>query len=374
MAERGQRPLGACDREESPEPAPGDIFQEHPLDGVIGAERENLVTRRFDQLHCVKSPIDSLEAPRCRSTFVPSPDSTRRPSCFPAIRSVPSTSPTRTSTTSCSETPSAACSATPAPTRGSPSRCRAPAWAARARRSSSRSSIQLGCKKLIRVGTCGGLQPHHQLGDLIVALTAVPADSTAMHLVGGEPHCPTASWSLIHGAVHVAKEIGQELHVGPIVSSDLFYNPDERPVPALVEARRARGRDGGLRPLHRRRDPRRRVRVPADVSDIVVEGEFTRITDDELKAAVDRMTPHRARRRDRRPLAHRHTVFLVNPASDNGSHRAAVAEQLGRTAAEQLGLVGRDAPLATARAADGAGARAVEAARRSSSRSEATAR
>ena len=87
--------------------------------------------------------------------------------------------------------------------------------------------IQLGCKKLIRVGTCGGLQPQHALGDVIVALTAVPADSTAMHLVGNEPHCPTASWSLIHGAVHVAKEIGQDLHVGPIVSSDLFYNPVE---------------------------------------------------------------------------------------------------------------------------------------------------
>ena len=26
--------------------------------------------------------------------------------------------------------------------------------------------IQLGVKKLLRVGTCGGLQPHHQLGDL----------------------------------------------------------------------------------------------------------------------------------------------------------------------------------------------------------------
>src|SRR4029077_5663724 len=43
--------------------------------------------------------------------------------------------------------------------------------------------VQLGCKKLIRVGTCGGLQPHHALGDLIVALTAVPADSTAMRLL-----------------------------------------------------------------------------------------------------------------------------------------------------------------------------------------------
>ena len=88
--------------------------------------------------------------------------------------------------------------------------------------------VQLGVKKLLRaVGTCGGLQADHKLGDMIVAISAVPADSTAMHLVANEPHCPTASWELIHGAVHVAKEIGQDMHVGPIVSSDLFYNPDD---------------------------------------------------------------------------------------------------------------------------------------------------
>ena len=86
--------------------------------------------------------------------------------------------------------------------------------------------VQLGCKKLIRVGTCGGLDPNGALGDLIVALSAVPADSTAMHLVGNEPHCPTASWSLLHEAVHVAKHTDTEVRVGPIVSSDLFYNPD----------------------------------------------------------------------------------------------------------------------------------------------------
>src|SRR5256714_7045443 len=85
--------------------------------------------------------------------------------------------------------------------------------------------VQLGVKKLMRVGTCGGLQPHHELGDLIVALTAVPADATAMHLVGNEPHCPSASWSLVHGAVHTAKQIDQPMHVGPTASSALFYNP-----------------------------------------------------------------------------------------------------------------------------------------------------
>ena len=156
--------------------------------------------------------------------------------------------------------------------------------------------IQLGCKRLMRVGTCGGLQPHHALGDLIVALTAVPADSTAMHLVGNEPHCPTASWELVHGSVHAAKELGQPMHVGPIVSSDVFYNPDggqyerwsgrgvlavEMEAAALFTVA-AIGGIGKVADVH--------GGCLLTVSDIVVEGVFTRITDEELRAAVDRMT------------------------------------------------------------------------------------
>ena len=150
--------------------------------------------------------------------------------------------------------------------------------------------IQLGCKQLLRVGTCGGLQPSHALGDLIVALTAVPADSTAMHMVGNEPHCPTASWSLIHGSVHVAKEMGQEMDVGPIVSSDVFYNSDEgqygrwskRGVLAVEMEASALFTVAALRGVE--------AGCLLTVSDIVVDGEFRRISDDELRAAVDRMT------------------------------------------------------------------------------------
>ena len=80
----------------------------------------------------------------------------------------------------------------------------------RRRRSSWRSSMQLGVKRFVRVGTCGGLQPDMQLGDMIVALSAVPADRTVDTYVDHEPHCPTASWELVHGAVHAAKEIGQD--------------------------------------------------------------------------------------------------------------------------------------------------------------------
>src|ERR1700746_1625989 len=53
--------------------------------------------------------------------------------------------------------------------------------------------VQLGVKRLLRVGTCGGLQPDLQLGDLIVAISAVAADATAQHPVCGEPHTPPSA-------------------------------------------------------------------------------------------------------------------------------------------------------------------------------------
>jgi DeoD family purine-nucleoside phosphorylase len=150
--------------------------------------------------------------------------------------------------------------------------------------------VQLGVKRLLRVGTCGGLQPDLQLGDLIVALSAIPADATARHLVGTDQHVPTASWELVHGAVHAAKEIGQAMRVGPIVSSDLFYNPDDgqyarwssRGVLAVEMEASVLFTLGALRGVA--------AGCLLTVSDVVVEGEFKRISDDELRAAVDRMT------------------------------------------------------------------------------------
>ena len=150
--------------------------------------------------------------------------------------------------------------------------------------------IQLGCKKLIRVGTCGGLQIGHELGDLVVAMSAVPADSTAVHLVHDEPHCPTASWSLLHEAVHIGKQSDMTFHVGPIVSSDLFYNPDvgqyerwaSRGVLAVEMEAAALFTLAALRGIE--------AACLLTVSDMLVGGTFRRISDDDLRAAVDRMT------------------------------------------------------------------------------------
>ena len=150
--------------------------------------------------------------------------------------------------------------------------------------------VQLGVKRFLRVGTCGGLQRDLILGDLIVAVSAVPADGTARHYVGGEPHCPTADWELVHAAVHAAKELEQPLRVGPIVSSDTFYDPDpgrherwsERGVLGVEMEAAVLFTIGALRQVQ--------AGCLLTVSDILVGGAFTRISDDDLRAAVDRMT------------------------------------------------------------------------------------
>ena len=150
--------------------------------------------------------------------------------------------------------------------------------------------IQLGAKRLLRVGTCGGLQPNQGHGDLILALSAVPADATAVHLVGGEPHCPTASWDLVHEAVHVAKAAGEPLHVGPVVSSDLFYHPDsgqyerwsKRGILAVEMEAAALFTVGAIRGVL--------TGCLLTVSDVVVGGQLVYLSDEDRQAAVDRMT------------------------------------------------------------------------------------
>jgi DeoD family purine-nucleoside phosphorylase len=150
--------------------------------------------------------------------------------------------------------------------------------------------VQLGVKKIMRVGTCGGLQPDLSMGDLIVALSATPADSTATHYVGGEPHAPTGDFALVHEAVHQAKGLGKPVRVGPIVSSDIFYQPDpglagrwsERGILAVEMEAAVLFTLGALRKIQ--------AGCMLIVSDVVVEGEFIRITDEEMRAAVDQMT------------------------------------------------------------------------------------
>ena len=86
--------------------------------------------------------------------------------------------------------------------------------------------IELGAKNLLRVGTCGGYSRELRLGDLVVATAATPNDGTVASITRGLPYAPAAHFDIVHAAHHAAESAGRRTFVGPIVSSDLFYDPE----------------------------------------------------------------------------------------------------------------------------------------------------
>ena len=90
--------------------------------------------------------------------------------------------------------------------------------------------IQLGAKSLLRIGTCGGYHREMELGDLVIATAATPADGTVSSITRGLPYAPAAHFDVLHAAYHAAqKGTGRQTFIGPIVTSDLFYDPEEEP-------------------------------------------------------------------------------------------------------------------------------------------------
>ena len=86
--------------------------------------------------------------------------------------------------------------------------------------------IMLGATRLVRVGTCGGLGAGVRMGDTVVAVSASADDQTPLRYAGMAGLAPTATWQLVERAVQRGREAGATVHVGPIVTSGLFYDPD----------------------------------------------------------------------------------------------------------------------------------------------------
>lgn len=85
----------------------------------------------------------------------------------------------------------------------------------------------LGAKRLVRVGTCGGLAPDMSMGDTVISLSAAADDHAPRQLAQMDCHVPTATFSLVEEAARLTRAgtMGK-VHVGPIVTSGLFYEPD----------------------------------------------------------------------------------------------------------------------------------------------------
>ncbi len=84
--------------------------------------------------------------------------------------------------------------------------------------------LMLGATTFVRVGTTGGFG-RLGIGDAVVALSAASLAGIGGVLGGGEPTAPTASFDVVLALVEAARAAGLVTHVGPVVTSDVFYDP-----------------------------------------------------------------------------------------------------------------------------------------------------
>ena len=83
-----------------------------------------------------------------------------------------------------------------------------------------------GCKNLIRVGTAGALRPEVKVRDMVFGMGACTTSNYVKQFhLPGDYSC-ICSYELLQKAVKAAEEKGLSYHVGNIVSSDMFYNPE----------------------------------------------------------------------------------------------------------------------------------------------------
>jgi purine-nucleoside phosphorylase len=86
--------------------------------------------------------------------------------------------------------------------------------------------LRLDAKRLIRVGTCGGIAKGLSTGDLVIATAACPVDGATATYLHGEPYAPAADFALTRALVDAAAVAGLEARTGLVASVDVFYNTD----------------------------------------------------------------------------------------------------------------------------------------------------
>jgi purine-nucleoside phosphorylase len=85
---------------------------------------------------------------------------------------------------------------------------------------------EFGVQNLIRIGSCGALQPNLGLRDVLLAQCASTDSSMNRIRFNGMDFAPGASFSLLKSAFDNAESLGIPVTVGNILSEDSFYGED----------------------------------------------------------------------------------------------------------------------------------------------------
>jgi len=95
---------------------------------------------------------------------------------------------------------------------------------------------RVGADTLIRVGSCGAIQPETDVGDLIITAGAVRQEGTSKEYVR-EEYPAVADYAVVAALAAAAEELGYEYHVGLTASTDSFYAGQSREGYGGFEAR-----------------------------------------------------------------------------------------------------------------------------------------
>lgn len=79
----------------------------------------------------------------------------------------------------------------------------------------------------IRVGTCGAINKDVHVRDTIIANSACTDSSIITQRFGNLHYAPSANFDLLYKAYNNAKANNINVAVGPVASSDLFYDDNE---------------------------------------------------------------------------------------------------------------------------------------------------
>jgi purine-nucleoside phosphorylase len=83
-----------------------------------------------------------------------------------------------------------------------------------------------GVKRLVRVGTCGGLANQVKVRDMILGISASTDSAINKVRFRGMDYASAPSFRLLDAAYRAAMEKKMPIHVGKIISSDSFYTED----------------------------------------------------------------------------------------------------------------------------------------------------
>ena len=81
--------------------------------------------------------------------------------------------------------------------------------------------------KIIRIGSAGALQDDVNLMDVVLAQGACTDSNYARQFCLPGTFAPIASYSLLKSAADAADRLGIPVHVGNVLSGDVFYNDDK---------------------------------------------------------------------------------------------------------------------------------------------------